>query len=146
MPPSHNSLSCEVVAVVPVLAALLVPVAEEIWSNGPTASKPRYSATTAAARSEAAMEIATWVPAPETLDAIQISVVVPLPLVAWVTRAQVVPDWVMPETRLAEVPRVEITAIRVLPATGLVVRFTLKPVTEAAPEVPVALWTRTGVT
>ena len=37
----------------PVLAALLVPVAEEIWSNGPTASKPRYSATTAAARSEA---------------------------------------------------------------------------------------------
>ena len=54
----------------------------------------------------------------ETFGPYQISVVVPLLFVACETRDQVTPPPLMEETRLALVPRVEITATRVLPVTG----------------------------
>ena len=125
IPPIHNSLGWVVVAVVPVTAAVLVPVSFAARSNDVGANRPLYSITTAAERSEAWVMVMPVVPL-ETFGPYQISVVVPLVLVACETRDQVTPPPLMAETRLALVPRVEITATRVLPATGVVVRFTLK--------------------
>ena len=77
IPPSHTSLAWPVVSVVPVAAAVLLPVALAVWSSTPAARMPAYSMTTAAERNEA-WEMVSEVPAPATLGAYQISVVVPL--------------------------------------------------------------------
>ena len=133
-------------AVVPVTAAALLPVAPFVWSSGLAASTPLYSTTTAAERSEAWVMVIA-VPAPAaTLDATQISVVVPVALLAWAARDQLAPVWAMPDTLLSLVPRVEITATSVLPATGAALIVTLKLVLELVPVFPVALRTRIGVT
>ena len=87
-----------------------------------------YSATIAAARNELAKLMVTVVPAPETLGADQIVVVEPLALAACVTRDQVAPVWLIEETWLVVVPRVEITATRVFPSVGAV-RVTVNEVT-----------------
>ena len=90
--------------------------------------------------------IVTVVPAVAgTLAANQISVVVPAGFAVWAARDQVLLVWLMPDTWLAAVPRVEITATRVLPATGVDVRFTPNAVAAVAPVLPVALCTRAGV-
>ena len=78
------------------------------------------------------------VAAPETLGAYQISVVVPLAFVAWDTCDQLAPVWVIEEIRFDDVPRVEITAIRVFPSVGADVRVTEKEVA-AVPVFPEAL-------
>ena len=104
---------------------------------------PLYSATTAAARTDAAKLTVTVVPAPETPGAYQIDVVVPLALAACEARVQVVPVWVMLDTALVTVLRVEITAIKVLPSVGAVT-VTVKELA-ALPVLPVALFTRVSV-
>ena len=109
------------------------------------ASTPLYSMTTAAER-RLAWVIDTAATAPETLGATQISVVVPVALLAWAARDQLAPVWAMPDTLLSLVPRVEITATSVLPATGAALIVTLKLVLELVPVFPVALRTRIGVT
>ena len=144
IPPIHSSFAWVVVGVVPVTAAVLLAVALAIWSSGPADRMPLYSITTAAEMSEAWVMVMPVVPL-EAFGPCQISVVVPPVLVACETRDQVTPPPLMPETRLALVPRVEITAIRVFPATGPVVRFTLKVVLTLEPVLSVALCTRTGV-
>ena len=104
---------------------------------------------TAAARRLAAKLMVAVVPAPETLGAYQISMVVPAALVACSTKAHVAPVWVIELTRLADVPRVEITATKVLPFAGALtpppVQFTEKDRAELFPVFPVLDCTRTGI-
>ena len=121
---------------------VLLPVALLVWSSGDTASTPLYSKTMAAERSEACVTTSE-VAALATFGAYQISVVVPLALAACEARVQVAPVCVRLVTRPALVPRVEITAISVLPSVAAGTA-TLKEVTLLAPEFPVALFTRTG--
>ena len=86
--------------------------------------------------------------APETLGAYQISVVLP-PVLAFVpcaARVQVAPVCVMELTRPAIIPLVEITAIKVLPFTGVEGNVTPKLVATAPPVLPVPkVPTLTGV-
>ena len=103
---------------------------------------PEYSITTAAERRDAWVMV-TPAPAPvATLGAYQISVVVPLVLVACVTRDQVAPVCAIADTLLALAPRVEITAIMVFPATGAAPIVTMKLVLAPVAVLPVALRTR----
>ena len=146
MPPSHTSLAWLVVAVVPVAAAVLLPVALTVWSSELVARMPTYSMTTAAERNEDAWVMVRDVAAPDTFIAYQISVVVPLVLAAWAARDHKTPVWVMPVIRLALVPRVEMIATKVLPAAGGVVSDTLNELAELLPVLPVALCTRAAAT
>ena len=141
MPPIQSSLTWLVVVVVPVTAAVLLPVELAVTSSGLTVSTPLYSMTTAAERSDDWVMVIP-VPAPETLGAYQISVVEPLLLVAWAARDQVAPVCVMLLTLPALVPRVDITAIRVLPETGADVSVTLMVVEALEPVLAVLLCTR----
>ena len=81
-------------------------------------------------------------PAPDTLGAYQISVVVPLLLAACDARVHVAPVWVIWDTLLVLVPRVEITATRLLPETGVMPMVTPIVVLAYLPVLPVALCTR----
>ena len=81
----------EVVTVVPVIAAVLFPVELEITSKELMVNNPLYSATTADASTAVAKLIVIAVPAAETLDAYQISVVLPFVFVAEAAWVQVAP-------------------------------------------------------
>src|SRR6478672_11825531 len=144
MPPIHNSTAWLVAPVVPVVTAVPLPVLFPGRSNEAGTNKPLYSATIAADRSEACVIVMAVEPL-EAPGPYQISVVVPLALVACETRDQATPPPLMPETRLAVVPRVEITATSVLPFVGAAARLTPIEVPTFAPVLPLALWTRTGV-
>lgn len=130
MPPISSSDACVVVPVVPVAEVVLVPVDVAVKSTGLAVSTPLYCVTTAAARVAAVRLIVIKVAAEETFGAYQISVVDPVAFVADAVpaRVQVAPVWVIPETLFAVVLRVEMTAINVLPFTGVAGIVTVKEV------------------
>ena len=73
MAPIHNSFPCVVVAVVPVVGVLLLPVLFAALSTVLAVNTPLYSITAAAERWPLAWVKVTVVPALETLGAYQIS-------------------------------------------------------------------------
>ena len=143
MPPIQSSLAWTVLAVVPVEGLTELPLALAALSSGLAESMPLYSTTTAAERSVAWL-IVRVAAAPETLDAIHISVVEPPALLPCDTRVQVAPVWVIPVTLPVEVPRVAITATRVLPFAGATPMFTAIEEAALIPVSPEATRTRPG--
>ena len=77
----HNSFAWRVIAVVPLTGAVLLPVELLTWSKGSLESSPAYSITTAAERNKAWL-IVRELAAADRFEVNQISVVVPLLLVA----------------------------------------------------------------
>ena len=137
----ESSAACVAAAVFPVSAAALLPVALAAASNAEAVRSPPYSITTAAERSDACVMVTAVVPL-ETFGPYQISVVDPLELAACATRDQVTPPPLMAVTWPLAVPRVAITATRVLPFAGVVPSVTPMPVAALLPVLPVAVCTR----
>ena len=94
IPPIQSSFAWAVVAVVPVVGEVLLPVLFAPVSKDVGVNNPLYSITIAAAR-RLARVIVIPVPAPDTLGAYQISVVLPEALAACETRDQLAPVWVI---------------------------------------------------
>ena len=150
MQPTASSLAWAVMAVVPVLAAVLLEalLLLAVASSGLALKTPEYSTITAAAKTPADKLIVTLVPAPASTGAYQISLVVEIDGVDCAARVQAkdVPLLDIPVTAPALALRVEIAATSVLPGVGAVT-LTTNELAALAPVLPVAgLPTRAGVT
>jgi len=130
MAPIHSSFALTVgVVVVPVLAAVPVPLALAVLSSGVGNRSPVYSTIPAATRLEDRFMVATLPDGAAPTVPYQISVVKPLALADLTAEVQVTPlKPVMLDTTLAAL-RVVITAMRVLLAVGTLVRVTFRVLT-----------------